>query len=80
LPNGNNWQDTATEQWIRGESVEDLDINFRITTSFFYSNAANADSNAIQPFLTQVPLWLDDMTGDDFDFAQTNTYRDHGWA
>jgi hypothetical protein len=73
LPNGNNWQDTATEQWIRGESVEDLDINF--DSIFFYSNAANADSNAIQPFLTQVPLWLDDMTGDDFDFAQTNTYQ-----
>lgn len=66
--NGNNWQDTATEQWIRGESV--------VTgSSFYFSNAANADPGAVQPYETHVPLWLDDGMGSDFDYTTVNWYQ-----
>lgn len=71
LPNGNNWQDTATEQWVRGESV----VAFNPAPEFYYDNTANTDPAAIQPFNTHVPLWLDDGIGEDYDFSTTNTYR-----
>jgi len=69
MMNGNNWQDTATEQWIRGESV----LNF-MDERLYYDNADNTDPNAIQPFQTQVPLWLDDGLETDYDFSTTLTY------
>lgn len=74
MPNGNNWQDTATEQWIRGESI--------VGTSgegsspwFFLDNTANANPNAVQPYLTAVPLWLNDGNGVDYNFAASFTYQ-----
>lgn len=71
LLNGNNWQDTATEQWIRGES--------RVGTGgvgnppqYFYDNAPNANPDAIQPYMVQVPLWLDNGVAPDYDFIDPN--------
>ncbi len=62
-PNGNNWQDTATEQWIRGESfVCDFDCpggqgdpNFEM---FFFDTFPNPDPNSLSGFFTDTPLWL----------------------
>ena len=71
LPNGNNWQDTATEQWIRGESV-DRPSGAGSAPYFFYSIAAAA---SLQPYVTNVPLWLDDSTPPDFDFTTADTYQ-----
>jgi hypothetical protein len=68
MPNGNNWQDTATEQWIRGESI-------RSGTTFFYVNDPNSDPNAVQPYDTHVPLWLDDGNSPDYNFTSANTYE-----
>ena len=73
LPNGNNWQDTATEQWIRGETYEGFDDEFN--SVFLYDNVANANADAIQPYETNVPLWLDDGMGDDYDFSSPGTYE-----
>jgi hypothetical protein len=73
LPNGNNWQDTATEQWIRGESV-------RLGSSppeFFYSIEANDNGDAIQPYETNVPGWLADNEGVEFDFDTQYSYPLH---
>ncbi len=64
-----NWQDTATEQWIRGEST------LAGAGIFFYDNAANANPDAIQPYRTNVPLWLNDGVAPDFDFATANSYQ-----
>ena len=75
MPNGNNWQDTATEQWIRGESLYSLSGGAGEPPYFFYDNAANTNPDAIQPYVTQVPLWLDDDQGDDFDFASSKSYQ-----
>lgn len=61
LPNGNNWQDTATEQWIRGESIV-------ASNQYFYSNVANSHPDAIQPYETQVPEWLVGPSGYEFTF------------
>lgn len=63
-----NWQDTATEQWIRGESYDTL-------VSFVYDVAANAHPDAVQPYRTHVPLWLNDGAGDDFDFLTPESYE-----
>jgi len=63
MMNGNNWQDTATEQWIRGESVSGAGPRF------YYSNEANTNPDSIQPFVTNVPLWLADGQAPDFSFA-----------
>lgn len=63
LPNGNNWQDTATEQWIRGEAVG--------AEPFYYDVAVNPAS--IQGFFTDVPLWLSDGMGVEFSFTP-NSY------
>ncbi len=71
LPNGNNWQDTATEQWIRGESVVGTGGQGN-PPQFYYSNAANTNPDAIQPYMTNVPLWLDDGSGADYAFVDPN--------
>lgn len=72
--NGNNWQDTATEQWIRGEALTGTG-GAGGSPQFFYDNAANANPDAIQPFVTNVPLWLDDAIGADYNFGAANTYQ-----
>jgi len=69
LPNGNNWQDTATEQWIRGESLLDF-----LTFDIFFDNGPNTNPDSIQPFNTNVPLWLDDGIPPDYDFSTDFTY------
>lgn len=72
MTNGNNWQDTATEQWIRGEA---LAVFTPTGPEIYYSNAANANPDAIQPYSTQVPRWLNDGVGTNFNFAAANSYR-----
>ena len=77
LPGGNNWQDTATEQWIRGESRSCF---FNCPGAgelpqIFFDHPANDNPDAIQPYETNVPLWLDDGEEPDYDFSQTNTYQ-----
>ncbi len=67
MANGNNWQDTATEQWIRGDSVGS-------GGAYYYDNGANTNPDAIQPYRTHVPLWLNDGAGADYNFAAMNTY------
>jgi hypothetical protein len=74
LPNGNNWPDTATEQWIRGESVVGSGGQGGAPQMFF-DNAANTNPDSIQPFLTNVPLWLADGGGAEFDFSTPNSYQ-----
>ncbi len=69
LPNGNNWQDTATEQWIRGESIQALSGGLPPFPAFFLDNHANVDPNAQMPYLTYVPRWLNDGIGVDYSFA-----------
>jgi hypothetical protein len=74
MGNGNNWQDTATEQWVRGESV--LGASGQGSFPFyFFSNLANANPDAIQPYETNVPLWLDDASGTAYDFTVADTYQ-----
>ncbi|HLO40070.1 MAG TPA: GC-type dockerin domain-anchored protein [Phycisphaerales bacterium] len=65
-PGGKNWQDTATEQWIRGESFPNN------SPPFYYDNSANADPNAAQPYLTQVPRWLADGAGVEYSFTASS--------
>jgi len=67
--NGNNWQDTATEQWIRGESVS------AAGPTFFFDNGNNVNPDSIQPYFTNVPLWLNDGIPPDYNFTAINTYR-----
>ncbi len=69
MSNGNNWQDSATEQWVRGETVS------AAGPTFFYSNAANINPDSIQPYLTNVPSWLNDGIGADYNFLAANTYK-----
>ncbi len=69
--NGNNWQDTATEQWIRGEAVVGSG-GVGGMPQFFYSVAVNVNPEAIQPYETNVPLWLDDGGGDNFNFSASD--------
>jgi hypothetical protein len=73
-PSGNNPQDTATEQWIRGESVTGSSGEGNGPWMFF-DNSANANTDSIQPHLTNVPLWLADGVGDDYDFSSLYTYQ-----
>jgi hypothetical protein len=75
MANGNNWQDTATEQWIRGQSISGYLPEFGGNPVFFYVNDANTDPNAVQPFDTHVPLWLDDGNVPDYNFAAAKTYQ-----
>lgn len=65
MANGNNWQDTATEQWIRGESIRSGTYPY----PFFYSITANSDPNALQPYETLVPMWLYDGNAPDFNYS-----------
>jgi len=74
LPGGNNWQDTATEQWIRGESLVGSGGQGG-DPQFFYDNSENDNPDAIQPYATNVPLWLDDGQGADYDFTAASTYQ-----
>lgn len=70
--NGKNWQDTATEQWIRGEATLTIGPG---GIQFFFSNAANINPDSIQAFMTNVPSWLADGVGPEFNFAAANDYR-----
>jgi len=73
-PNGMNWQDTATEQWIRGESVVGSGGQGG-NPQFFLDNSPNSNPDAIQPYLTNVPLWLADGQAPDYNFAAPFTYQ-----
>jgi len=73
MPNGNNWPDTATQQWVRGETT--ATANPDDTYSFYYDNNPNTNPDSIQPFLTHVPGWLHDGMGTNYDFSQLRTYR-----
>lgn len=68
MQNGNNWQDTATEQWVRGESVQGGG------GIYFYSIVANP-ANTLQGYDTNVPTWLNDGSAPDFDFGTANTFQ-----
>jgi hypothetical protein len=76
MPGGNNWQDMATEQWIRGNSD---DTTIMMKKHFFYDNAPTVPPddliNPVQPYKTNVPLWLYDGTGLDFDFSTQFFYE-----
>jgi len=71
MANGNNWQDTATEQWVRGSSINTSGPPKR----FYYVNTSNLDPQAVQPYLTNVPLWLNDGIASNYNFATANTYE-----
>jgi len=71
MANGKNWQDTATEQWIRGESTRGATYPY----PFFYSIASNSDPNSLQPYETQVPMWLYDGNAPDFNYSTPKTYE-----
>ncbi len=72
MANGNNWQDTATEQWIRGETTLGTQ-GFGNAPFFYYLTDALTDANDIaeapQPYTTHVPSWLADGQGADFQFV-----------
>lgn len=69
---GRNWQDTATEQWIRGSNV----MSLTLPRHFYYDNVSVPDPcNPVQPYETNVPLWLDDGIGQDYDFLTPNSYE-----
>jgi len=74
LHGGNNWQDTATEQWVRGESSLGTGGQGN-SPQFFYNNAANTNPDAIQPYMANTPLWLNDGAAPDYNFAASNTYQ-----
>ncbi len=74
LPNGRNYQDTATEQWIRGEN--DPGVIFTDDgVELYYWNDSNPNPDSLQPYMTNVPRWLNDGTGADYNFLLPNTYR-----
>ncbi len=74
LPNGNNWQDTATEQWVRGESARaNSGFGGFAGITFWFSNLPNTDPEATQPFETHVPRWLFDGTAPDVSYATFGT-------
>ena len=75
MPNGNNWPDTATEQWIRGESIWGYLPEFGAAPVSFYINDPNDDPNAVQPYETHVPSWLYDGNVPDYNFAAAKTYH-----
>ncbi len=70
--NGNNWQDTATEQWVRGEAT--LVIGSQ-GPEFFFDHSPNSNEDSVQPYTTNVPSWLDDGYDVDYDFSEPATYR-----
>ncbi len=75
LLNGNNWQDTATEQWIRGESIIGMSGAGNSPWFYFSNDPNNTNPDAIQPYLTNVPLWLTDGSGVEYDFSTAETYQ-----
>jgi len=75
MANGNNWPDTATEQWIRGESIAGYLPEFGANPVYFYENTTNLEPNTVQPYETHVPLWLDDGNTPDYDFSIAKTYQ-----
>jgi hypothetical protein len=79
MADGNNWQDTATEQWIRGESCGATATcpppGGNPAPPFFFDNCPNANPDSIQPYLTNVPRWLNDGVGADYNFLAQNTYE-----
>lgn len=72
MANGRNWQDTATEQWIRGENTVAFSKD---GPTIYYDNSANTNPDAIQPYNTHVPRWLADGVPPDYSFSIFNTYR-----
>ncbi len=72
---GRNWQDTATEQWIRGQSLTDMVIPESRWVAHFYDITGEAKPCSVQPYETHVPLWLDDGIGTDFDFLTAKSYE-----
>jgi hypothetical protein len=72
--NGNNWQDTATQQWIRGDALTGTGGQGS-NPQIFYDVGANTDPNALQPYRTHVPLWLNDGSGTEFNFTTANSYQ-----
>lgn len=94
LPGGNNWQDTATEQWVRGEVLQCISgcPGAGPVPQFFFDNAVVAidpmmpDPDAIydpanpgaatnQLYRTNVPLWLNDGAGTNYDFTTASSYQ-----
>jgi hypothetical protein len=76
MAGGNNWHDTATEQWIRGESIPGYLPEFGGAPVYFYLNDPNSDPSAVQPYDTHVPSWLYDGNTPDYNFAPyTYTYQ-----
>lgn len=74
MTNGRNWQDTATEQWIRGENDPNV-IFTEDGPELYYWNELNPNPDSIQPYMTNVPRWLNDGVGTDYNFLAFNTYR-----
>ncbi len=72
LPGGNNWQDTATEQWIRGDTVVGGTGPNGFPYIYFDINA-NTNPDAVQPYRTHVPLRLADSNPPDFNYTTPNT-------
>lgn len=73
MSNGNNWQDTATEQWVRGDTVIGSGgVPAGAGVQFFFSNLPEVNPDALQPYETNVPLWLNDGIAPDFDFSAPN--------
>jgi hypothetical protein len=72
LPNGNNWQDTAAEQWIRGDTV----VGGTGSGGFpliYFDIGANTNPDAVQPYRTHVPQWLANGSAPDFNFTTPNS-------
>ncbi|MCK5565962.1 MAG: hypothetical protein KAJ07_12010 [Planctomycetes bacterium] len=74
MSNGNNWQDTATEQWIRGNSENGYVPAEGNRFAHFYDNDSEP-LNPVQPRNTNVPVWLDDGDGNDYNFLAAKTYE-----
>ncbi|GAJ19879.1 unnamed protein product, partial [marine sediment metagenome] len=72
---GRNWQDTATEQWIRGQSLTDMVIPESRWVAHFYDITGEAKPCSVQLYETHVPLWLDDGIGTNFDFLTAKSYE-----
>lgn len=66
-----NWQDTATEQWIRGDTLGSP-LPSGSNPPYFFSHVANTNSDALQPYNVHVPKWLSDGSSPDFSFTQAS--------
>jgi hypothetical protein len=79
MGNGNNWQDTATEQWIRGESKAASATcpppGGTPAPPFYFDNCPNTNPDSIQPYQTNVPRWLADGSGVEYNFSINDTYE-----